>query len=615
MAEAPLEAGAVPSSAPDAATTSEGPSTGGGGSSSTPPDGGPAPADQCYVGLIEPPTTLAPSDERYVSFVRNGDFVYGASAEITGKGYRLMSIAIASGETRASEPLWPDTVAQMLRFAVSGDTAAFVTMQPENDDTYRQSCRVALYDTSEDAAVLAPTRFSDEPAGDSVENEVAWCGLESTEQGFVLAWNAYTDSMSDEQTLFAQRIGLDGEAIGDRIVLARGDKLTAEVTSASDGQRALFAVADATATQFTLVDTDTVAPFVVDDAVNNLLAGEPPQMWFVPDGVLMQTTSQLILVGADGKLKAGPVAARQLIAPFDQGYVVVERDSESGSSVMQKLDSDLDERGGASGLSPTWSIGPTALLASRDGTDVQMVFSESGEQRIGTLGCLEEPIAVGPQTCRETSEPTGLAAPLDLGCDAPVCYFTLRMEATSLAIGGYSVAEGTASPVNAEQAQVLAVDALSGFESAQWSEPDPVQEAQAGLFTVNAPALDLGWFALVGQESGTVVAAGGIVWAGNGGYWLPPSWRDPSVIECGSLPAMPAATFVDRRECATGDEQPALASPDDALDVALRSNIAAHAATFSEFDAFVYLYTPSVGECSNGAAEYVVVLTARNLAQ
>lgn len=582
--------------------------------SSTSGDTGSSPPfDQCFAGLSGSPIELGPTSAGFGRFVRNDSFAFGVSFGSGGLGYQLTTVTLDSGEISTSETLWPDLSSEMLELAVSGNTLAFVAM-PSEVDTLRQTCSVALYDTLQHTPIAAPVRFSDEPAGDSVENEVQWCGVAAIADGFVLAWNQFTSSTSDEQALFAQRIAWNGTPVGERLVLAEGDKRTAQVSVASDGTRALFAVTGENSTQFTFVESEAVVPFPVEDAVNQVITFEPPSLQFVPGGFLVQDSDELALVGTDGMLKAGPVpAVRGLIAPFEQGYVIVERDTESGFVVSRRLDSSLNELGEASGVGAERDWYPSALLSSADGKDVRLVYRDEGSQLLGKLSCLEQPNPVGPQPCRQTSEPSGVVPPLDLECDSPVCYFTLRMAATSLGVLGYSVAEGDASPVTAEQAQAIATDAVSGFEEYS-SGVDPVAEAEAGLFVVNSPALDFGWFALVGAESGTVVTAGEIVWSGTGSYWLPQDWGAASVIECGSTPASPGATHLGPNppECASGEEATGLPSPSEALDVALRSNVAAHAATFSDFDAFVYLYTPSVGECSTALAEYVVVFTARN---
>jgi len=50
-------------------------------------------------------------------------------------------------------------------------------------------------------------------------------------------------------------------------------------------------------------------------------------------------------------------------------------------------------------------------------------------------------------------------------------------------------------------------------------------------------------------------------------------------------------------------------SASDALEVALRTNLAAHVAAAGPFSAHVHLHTSMVGTCDPGVAEWGVVLT------
>ena len=125
---------------------------------------------------------------------------------------------------------------------------------------------------------------------------------------------------------------------------------------------------------------------------------------------------------------------------------------------------------------------------------------------------------------------------------------------------------------------------------------------------VTVDPLDFGAVALVGSESGAVIMAGGVVWSGHGHYWVPSEWRAPDEIACGARAAAADATYLDPNMC-PDEGKPQPPSAVDALDVALRSNLAAGFAAHGPFDAYVHLYTPSVGACDPGAAEYLVVLS------
>jgi hypothetical protein len=93
-------------------------------------------------------------------------------------------------------------------------------------------------------------------------------------------------------------------------------------------------------------------------------------------------------------------------------------------------------------------------------------------------------------------------------------------------------------------------------------------------------------------------------------YWTPDHWQSATSIRCGADPVVPASTFVASDGCASiGFDAPDPATASEALDLALRTNLAAHVAARGPFAAYATLYTPAVGGCNPGVAEYVVVLT------
>jgi hypothetical protein len=139
------------------------------------------------------------------------------------------------------------------------------------------------------------------------------------------------------------------------------------------------------------------------------------------------------------------------------------------------------------------------------------------------------------------------------------------------------------------------------------ARPKPAPEA--GLFAALAPEGDFGGFALVGQESGLAVAGGGIVWSGVANYWIPTAWNDPGDLSCGRESVEPTETYLDPRTCVSGALLDTPATASEALDVVLRSNLAAQVASEGPFSAYTFLHTRTEGECSPKNVEYLVVLT------
>jgi hypothetical protein len=133
---------------------------------------------------------------------------------------------------------------------------------------------------------------------------------------------------------------------------------------------------------------------------------------------------------------------------------------------------------------------------------------------------------------------------------------------------------------------------------------------EAGLFRAYESPGDFGAFALVSQGSGAVVTAGGVVWGGRGQYWVPTEWNAPGEVACEQTGRAPQASYVDTSTC-PGFEPGAPPAPDGdaALAVATRTNLARHLSSQGPFRAYTYLYTPTVGGCDPGVAEWVVVLS------
>jgi hypothetical protein len=189
-----------------------------------------------------------------------------------------------------------------------------------------------------------------------------------------------------------------------------------------------------------------------------------------------------------------------------------------------------------------------------------------------------------------------------------VCYVAIRLDYLTLGLRGWSVSSGPAKSIDAAAAGRAADDAFEKSGEQYLSSETQVSGPEAGLFTALRQPSDFGAFALIGEQSGAVVAAGGVVWAGRGSYWVPGSWKPADDIACGKESAVPAETYLDSGSCEPETGARA-ATAREALDVALRSNLAAYVADQGPFKAFAYLYMPTVGLCDPGAGEYLIVLS------
>lgn len=221
-------------------------------------------------------------------------------------------------------------------------------------------------------------------------------------------------------------------------------------------------------------------------------------------------------------------------------------------------------------------------------------------------------IACGGESAAATNGKHGCAVSqipsFDDGCTEDVCHVAIRLEGVTLRRIGYASLGGPYSPVDAAGSVTLA---KTVFDT---NSPYPglisPGVAGAGVISVFEQPSDFGAFALVGQDSGLIIAAGGVVWSGKGSYWVPSTWASGR-LACGAQRVEPMETVLDVPGCESYPGVGTLAPEADALDVALRTNLALAYAEKGAFSVYVFLYTPTVGACNPDVADYIVVLTRR----
>jgi hypothetical protein len=292
-----------------------------------------------------------------------------------------------------------------------------------------------------------------------------------------------------------------------------------------------------------------------------------------------------------------------LVAPLGGGYVTLAHQE---YLVATALDPSLRLRSAPLGLSLDRRASLAGLVFAPDGSATAALYTDGDGLKFATLACADEPPPPpGPAQCPVSD----VVEPLDPGCEGPVCHVALRLDYRTLAPLGHATTSGDASAVDAtvaSQAARAVFDADGEYLSTELTMTGPA----AGLFTAYISPGDFGAFALVGEASGAVVAAGGVVWSGRGRYWAPDTWKTAAGVACGRDTVVPAETYVDPGDCPdfTTGQAPST-DGNDALAVALRTNLARHMAARGPLSAFVYLYTPTVGGCDPSSAEYLVVLT------
>jgi hypothetical protein len=310
-----------------------------------------------------------------------------------------------------------------------------------------------------------------------------------------------------------------------------------------------------------------------------------------------------VLLDRSGKRLAGPSdEGSPLFAPLSGGYVVVDDEEFEGEErrlVARSLDATLSRPSAPSGLSFDRRAHGNQLLSTPDGKRVLFLYTEEDKLYGAPLECSSEPGPLERPTCPEMDRLT----PLDPGCREEVCHVIVRLDASTLGVKAHALREGSLEPVDIDEAEDIAVSFLEEHDVDVFDDPS-MTGPNAGTFMAFVEPSDFGSFVLVGQDSGQVVTAGEVVYAGRGYYWEPNEWLPASDLQCGAKPARPAhSAFGETSDCE------GVADASEALDTALRSNLAAYLAEQGEFSAFTLLYTPTVGGCDPGVAEYLIVLT------
>lgn len=515
----------------------------------------------------------------------------GASSGIRVAHFDFAGSLVESATVWNGEP-----PAQSPSLAITGNTLAYVAQVGEGVDG-RQTCHLGLLDLDTLASVQTPTRFSDAPDPDTILNEAYQCSVAALGSGFIVVWYQMVSNTSDAWKLFAQRYGADGNAVDERLTLASGGSGFKPDPISATGQASRAAIAfgnDPGATNIALVDeSQTMTRTVALPSPLDLAAAHS-------GFVAISGSSVAILDATAASITHGPVTidSATRVAPLGSTWVRVRR---SEFLVATVLDTALGDASGDTALSTDREAALQQLVANPGGDFTAAVYNDGAGLHFSRLSCSNGPgQPVGLAACSEA----GSVEPLDDGCTEAVCHAAIRLDFLTLGLRGYATVGGS-TQVDAAGATAAAETALSSLE---YSGTPAVSGPNAGLFRVEVPPTDFGAFALVGAESGAVVAAGGVEWSGRGNY-VTPSWKEASPLACGTAKATPSSSFTDVGDCPDSDGQAIGATPDAALELALRTNIARYYDANGPFSVYVYLYTPTVGACDPNVAEYVVVFT------
>ncbi len=549
---------------------------------------------------LSPPAPLDDPEPggTYPTFTWSDAGVIGVSAAANRDGYRVIRLGDDGFDEGAT--LWTDVQPSEVKLAINASTLAIVE-QANEASSGRAVCRLALATVDPIAPVMAPTRFSNTPTPDTVANEVLWCGVAPLGDGFLLVWQQFADSSGDLQQLLGQRIDAQGNEVGAPIVVAEGDKSIGPTAMASDGTQTLLALLSRGGDErsLTVIDESSERSVPIDARIT--ASGAINAMSAAHGGFVVHSGEDLWLTDASGVVVAGPVPTARFVTSLEDGYVTVDKEE---FLVARTLDASFAQSSEVTGVSVDRSASAVALIGSTDGDDVSLVYTEEGALQVASITCGDEITPLGPAAC-PLQDPL---IPLDDGCTDDVCYVVLRLDGPTLGVKGWAATGAPLTPTDSEQARARAAAAFS-MNSEYVTEPSELTGPDAGLYYAYASPSDFGAFALVGADTGLVVTAGDIVWSGSGNLWLPTAWNPAADVSCGNTTFDPETVHLGDTGC--DQEGTTLPSAQDALNVALQTNLAANVASRGAFSAYSYLYTPSVGACSPQLTEYLVVLTNR----
>jgi len=500
------------------------------------------------------------------------------------------------GKQHSKHELWPlaGIADDKIQLAVRDDVMAMAIRGSKNG---RPVCDVGFVDLKTGKTMGPMQTYSDIPDGMTVLNEASDCGVAPLGDGFLVLWTQIVSNTSNEGRLFAQRLTGNGTNLGERLVLASGEtkRLNQPTVVGLKRDTAVVGLAG----KLIYVAADGSLRESVRQAQQNVVMGSARGHLFV------RSDLGLSVLGPDEK-PVGPDfdTLDPNVAPFGDGFILPEK----GMFPAVK----------AYSATLTQSTSPVGLGDDRQGGVVYLMYDPAGTH-VAALVRNNGQLSFRELTCSTTQAPMPGLAPcaagvpgekFDLGCSDPVCHTIIRLDYLTLAPRGYAVVGGPLKATSADEARVAAKTVFSKdrYISDQFSTSEP----KAGLYYNYASPGDFGGFALVSADSGVVVVAGGIVWSGRGSYWSPTTWGAASNVTCGESPAVASEIHLNKSDCPLEDEEGKtvmLPTALQALQLGLRTNLAAAVAEKGPFKAYLYAYTPSVGVCNPRVAEYLVVLS------
>jgi hypothetical protein len=547
-------------------------------------------------------------------FVWAGDHMVSVVTLEHEKGARILEMVPGGDGAIRAATLWLDSGdggPGTKRVAAAGNTLAIVdhiSLPFSGDGPQLSYCRVGLARLGTTIeSVKSPEPFTDLPAEGSPQ-DVLTCLVTTLADGFLLAWEERATSESEKGGIFAQRIGPEGDARGERLSLAKIGADSRLQSVVSDGQRAIAVLRAQDGWSLAVVDADSAAVRRVDLD----LRSESYRLTLkaAHDGFVAWDSESIWLLDRDFVVTHGPlpnadgsrfdVRGERFVGPLGDGYVTVQREQ---YLVARTLDSTLSSPSQPLGLSLQREAYDVGLFGDADGNTAVFAYEDESGSKLAFLACSDEaPGPVGAQQC--ATQPS--VDTLDPECTDEVCHVVMRFDYQTLGLLGWTVVSGPKRDVTETDARELAraefKDLSNGFSV---SEERMFRGPEAGVYRAYFfPGGETRGFVLIGAQSGATLASGSMTYTFAGRIWSPASWTSANDIVCGNTAIETESSVFDGELAACARET------NGALRDALRSNIAAGLAKRGALDAYEFVYTPTESDCGGDLAEYIVVLTS-----
>jgi hypothetical protein len=335
-----------------------------------------------------------------------------------------------------------------------------------------------------------------------------------------------------------------------------------------------------------------------------------------PSEVTLARAGEQLLVGHGGALRLvrADASTTRLPVPLKGRLLGATRDGARWLVLRASSGLAIDAYDGA------WTLlGQERWSSLTQGAQLLAGSGAAAIWRPTTPDRIEPLICGGPSPCDSYLAPDAIPAgatstPIVTPCAAgEACHAVLRINYLSGRVLGYQLSRGKPTPIDSAQAEAKARAYLQK-KLKSVSGPPAVQRVAGDqrLEVYQAAAGDFGGFCAISRLTGEVVAAGAVVWAGQGSWWYPERWLRDAACHASPAPSLSQAPSSELYPCGgLGPSPPDGALPttlEDAWATMRHSNVA-RAFADAQSSALTFAYAPAVGRCDPNLAEILIFLS------